>query len=159
MQATNILIIEDSPEDYETTVRAFKKAGFVNLIYHCSDGDEALDYLFRRGDFADPEKSPRPAIILLDLNLPGTDGREVLVEIKKDSDLRKIPVVVLTTSSDERDIEQCYASGANSYIQKPVDLDGFVEAIAKLKDFWFKICILPKEEPYPCNGPCDGAGD
>ena len=159
MQVTNILIIEDSPEDYETTVRAVKKVGFSNSIYHCSDGDEALDYLFRRGDFVDPEKSPRPAIILLDLNLPGTDGREVLTEIKSDSNLKKIPVVVLTTSSDERDIEKCYASGANSYMQKPVDLDGFVEAIGKLKDFWFKICILPSGDDFPCEGLCDGAGD
>lgn len=139
-----ILIVEDSPEDYETTIRALKKAGISNNTNHCEDGDEALDYLFRRGAYTDPEKSPRPGVILLDLNLPGTDGREVLAEIKKSDALKKIPVIVLTTSSDERDIEQCYADGANSYIQKPVDLTGFFEAIQRLTDYWFEIVILPK---------------
>lgn len=145
-QSQTMLIIEDSPEDFETTVRAFKKAGISNNIVHCEDGDEALDYLFRRGVYTDPEKSPRPGVILLDLNLPGTDGREVLAAIKNNEDLKKIPVIVLTTSSDERDIEQCYADGANSYIHKPVDIQGFFEAIKRLKDYWFEIVILPKNE-------------
>ncbi len=141
-----ILIVEDSPEDYETTIRAFKKAGISNNIVHCEDGDNALDYLFRRGTYTDHEKFPRPGLILLDLNLPGTDGREVLAEIKNNNDTKKIPVVVLTTSSDERDIEQCYADGANSYIHKPVDLEGFFEAMKRLKDYWFEIVLLPKNE-------------
>ena len=83
-------------------------------------------------------------MILLDLNLPGTDGRDVLAEIKRDEHLKLIPVVVLTTSSDERDIEKCYQAGANSYMKKPVDLGGFVSAIQRLKDYWFEIVILPK---------------
>ncbi|MBS1212917.1 MAG: response regulator, partial [Proteobacteria bacterium] len=87
-----------------------------------------------------------PIVILLDLNLPGTDGREVLAEIKQDERLRQIPVVVLTTSSDERDIERCYQMGANSYIKKPVDLEGFMRAIQLLKDYWFEIVILPKQD-------------
>ena len=141
-----ILIVEDSPEDFEATVRALKSSGLHNSLHRCSDGDEALDYLYRRGDYASADDSPRPGIILLDLNLPGTDGREVLEEIKQDPDLKKIPVVVLTTSTDERDIEACYEFGANSYIQKPVDLAGFVNAIQRLKDYWFQIVVFPKTD-------------
>jgi CheY-like chemotaxis protein len=139
----DILVVEDNPEDYETTRRAFDRAGMVNPVRHCTDGDEALDYLFRRGRYADPAKSPRPGMILLDLNLPGTDGRQVLAEIKADPGLRSIPVVVLTTSADERDIQDCYSRGANSYIQKPVDLAGFLEAVQRLADFWIGVVILP----------------
>ena len=139
-----ILIVEDSPEDYEATIRAFKKSGLLNPVYRCEDGDDALDFLFRRGKYAGSEKTPRPGIILLDLNLPGTDGREVLAEIKKDKALRSIPVIVLTTSTDERDIQHCYEYGANSFISKPVDLPGFFKAIQKLKDYWLEIVVLPK---------------
>jgi CheY-like chemotaxis protein len=139
-----ILLVEDSPEDYEATRRALNKSGLKNPLYRCADGDEALDYLFRRGDYQDVGKSPRPGIILLDLNLPGTDGREVLSEIKKDEGLKQIPVIVLTTSTDDRDVEACYRAGANSYIQKPVDMDGFIKAIERLNDFWFEVVILPR---------------
>ncbi|MES1241290.1 MAG: response regulator [Acidobacteriota bacterium] len=141
-----ILLVEDSPEDFEATQRAFRKSGLKNTLRRCEDGEEALDYLFHRGRYADPESAPTPGVILLDLNLPGTDGREVLAEIKNDERLKKIPVVVLTTSVDERDINVCYRSGANSYIQKPVDIDGFVKAIERLNDYWFEVVILPKEE-------------
>jgi len=141
-----ILLVEDSPEDYETTVRALKRAGLANPIFRCEDGDDALDFLFQRGTYSDPVSAPRPGIVLLDLNLPGTDGREVLAEIKGNAELRSIPVVVLTTSSDERDIERCYKSGANSYIKKPVDLVGFMQAVQSLKDYWFEVVILPKNE-------------
>jgi two-component system, response regulator len=103
-----------------------------------------LDYLHRRGAYADPAKSPRPGVILLDLNLPGTDGREVLSEIKGDPGLKQIPVVVLTTSKDERDVDACYRAGASSYIQKPVDLDGFIKAVERLNGYWFEVVILPK---------------
>ncbi|MBT3765481.1 MAG: response regulator [Rhodospirillaceae bacterium] len=141
-----IMIVEDNPEDFETTLRAFRKSGVANKIVHCEDGDDALDYLYQRGDHADPETSPRPTVILLDLNLPGTDGREVLHDIKDNDSLKTIPVIVLTTSTDERDIEDCYSSGANSYMQKPVNLDGFMEAIQRLRDFWFKVVVLPKPQ-------------
>jgi CheY-like chemotaxis protein len=140
-----ILVIEDSPEDYETTARAFRRAGLRNQLMHCTTGDEALDFLNRRGAFEDPARSPRPGIILLDLNLPGTDGREVLAEIKKSNGLARIPVIVLTTSSDDRDIEACYRAGANSYVQKPVNLEGFMRAIQRLHDYWFEVVILPKD--------------
>ncbi len=139
-----ILLVEDSPEDYETTTRALKQSGLANRIIHCADGDEALDYLYQRGAYADPARAPRPTVVLLDLNLPGTDGREVLAEIKADDRLKHIPVIVLTTSADERDIEKCYQGGANSYVKKPVDIEGFFHAIQKLKGYWFEIAILPK---------------
>jgi two-component system, response regulator len=139
-----ILLVEDSPEDFEATQRAFRKSGLKNPLVRCEDGDQALDYLYRRGEYADPARSPRPGVILLDLNLPGTDGRQVLSEIKKSEHLHDIPVVVLTTSSDERDISACYRAGANSYIQKPVDVDGFMKAIERLNGYWFEVVILPK---------------
>ena len=144
MLSQPILLVEDSPEDFETTERAFRRSGLKNPIYRCADGDEALDFLYRRGRYAAVDAAPRPGVILLDLNLPGTDGREVLSEIKNDPGLKQIPVIVLTTSKDERDIEVCYRCGANSYIQKPVDLDGFMKAIERLNDYWFEVVILPK---------------
>lgn len=134
-----ILLVEDSPEDYATTVRALKKSGLANPIFRCESGDEALDFLYQRGAYSDPASAPRPGIVLLDLNLPGTDGREVLAEVKGDADLRSIPILVLTTSSDDRDIERCYQSGANSYIKKPVDLVGFMQAVQSLTDYWFRL--------------------
>ena len=139
-----ILVVEDSPEDFETTSRAFRRAGLRNPMLRCATGDEALDFLHRRGAYQDPERSPRPGIILLDLNLPGTDGREVLHELKQPGPLANIPVIVLTTSSDKRDIDACYRAGANSYIQKPVDLEGFMRAIQRLHDYWFEVVILPR---------------
>jgi two-component system response regulator len=136
-----ILLVEDSPEDFETTQRAFRRSGLKNPILRCADGDEALDFLFQRGSHAD---APRPGVILLDLNLPGTDGREVLAEIKASDDLKQIPVIVLTTSADDRDVQACYKAGASSYIQKPVDVEGFMKAIERLNDYWFEVVILPK---------------
>ena len=147
MKATHpILLVEDSPEDYQITVRALRRSNLANPLYHCIDGDDALNFLYRRGAYSDPTTSPRPGLILLDLNLPGTDGRAVLAEIKKDADLKDIPVVVLTTSSDERDVEACYQAGANSYVQKPMDLASFITSIQRLKDYWFEIVLVPRVE-------------
>ena len=139
-----ILLVEDSPEDFDMTVRSLQKAGLKNPIHHCSDGDEALDYLHRRGVYENTKNSPLPGIILLDLNMPGTDGREVLEELKKDDVLKLIPVVVLTTSGDERDIQDSYGMGANSFIQKPLDFEGFMKAMTRLNDYWFEVVVLPK---------------
>ncbi len=139
-----ILIVEDSDVDYETTLRAFKNSNMTNPVKRCEDGEEALDYLFQRNGYSDTKKSPRPDLILLDLNLPGTDGREVLGDIKNDPALKTIPVIVLTTSADDKDIDKCYKTGANSYILKPVDLQGFFSAIQRLRDFWFEVVVLPK---------------
>jgi CheY-like chemotaxis protein len=143
---TPILLVEDSPEDCEATMRAIRKSKLPNPVVHCASGDLALDYLHREGAYTDPKISPRPSLILLDLNLPGTDGRQVLEEIKKDRLLRTIPVIVFTTSSDRRDIAACYRAGANSYIQKPVDLAGLVTAIQRIRDFWFEVVSVPTTE-------------
>jgi CheY-like chemotaxis protein len=139
----NILVVEDSPEDFELTVRAFERAGFKNPLYRCADGDEALDFLHRRGAYKDPVSAPRPGVILLDLNLPGTDGRDVLHQLKTDHELKKIPIIILTTSKDDRDVQHCYDCGANSYVHKPVTLDGFYSAIQRLSDFWLDLALLP----------------
>jgi len=141
-----ILFVEDSDDDFFAAQRAFKKAGLKNPIKRCTNGDRAADYLFRRGEFAELNSAPLPSIILLDLNLPGLDGRDILRLVKADAKLRRIPVIVLTTSNAEKDIEQCYADGANTYVQKPVDMQSFILAISRLKDFWLEIAILPKDE-------------
>lgn len=138
-----ILIVEDSDDDFLATTRAFKKSNLLNPIQRCSNGDQALDYLFQRGEYT-PDSALRPGLIMLDLNLPGTDGREVLAMIKSTPELRMIPVIVLTTSDAEQDISRCYDAGANSYVKKPVDLGGFVEAIARLKEYWLGVAVLPK---------------
>lgn len=140
-----ILIVDDSDDDYDATVRALTKGkSLKNPIHRCEDGQESLDYLFRRGRYAEQDVAPRPGIILLDLNMPGVDGRSVLEEIKQDSDLKKIPTIVMTNSDDQRDINACYAMGANTYIQKPLDLVSFFDAMARLKEYWFEIAVLPK---------------
>jgi two-component system response regulator len=141
-----ILIVEDSDDDYATTQRAFRKAGLSNPVQRCVTGDQALDYLYQRNRHADPATAPRPGIILLDLNLPGTDGREVLARVKADPALRAIPVIVLTTSSASDDVDHCYHAGANTYIQKPVDMQGFIDAILRLKEYWFEVAVLPRED-------------
>ena len=138
-----ILIVEDSDDDFEVTELAFRESKLANRIVRCDEGQQALDYLHKKGNYSDSEDA-LPGIILLDLNMPGMDGRRVLEKIKSDPNLREIPVIVLTTSNDERDIEDCYRTGANTYIQKPVDLDRFVDAIKRLKEYWFEIAILPK---------------
>lgn len=138
-----ILLVEDSQEDFEAIVRALKSAGWSSPIYHCWLAEEALDFLNQRGSFAPPTTTPRPGIILLDLNLPGTDGREVLREIKSEESLKSIPVIILTTSRDERDIEGCYRAGANCYIQKPIKLEDLYRTIKEVKDYWFKTVLLP----------------
>jgi len=140
----SILLIEDSPEDYQATIRALSKGGLANPIVWCQDGDAALDYLFHRGEFTPPREPPQPGLILLDLNLPGTDGREVLAEIKRDPQLSVIPVIVLTISDDEQEIENCYRAGANGYVKKPVDLEGYFRAIHRLTNYWFEVVVLPK---------------
>lgn len=138
-----LLIVEDNDADFEATVDALMENPMSHEIFRCTDGDEALDFLFRRGAH---HQAPRPGFVLLDLNLPGTDGREVLAELKADPTLHTIPVVVFTTSDDERDIRRCFDAGANSYIQKPVDLECLVETLRKLKEYWFETSIMPALE-------------
>ncbi|CAK8723055.1 MAG: Response regulator receiver domain-containing protein [Candidatus Electronema aureum] len=141
-----ILLVEDSDVDYETVIRAFRKGNLSSQVFRCEDGDDALDYLHRRNRFAEPGAAPRPALVLLDLNLPGTDGREVLEEMKNDKNLKDIPVIVMTTSSDPRDVERCYKYGANSYVAKPVSFEGYIEAVRRLHSYWFETVMLPEPE-------------
>ena len=127
-----ILLVEDDPDHAELIMRSFRDHRMTNRIYHVSDGEAALDYLFRRGAYADQRKSPRPHVILLDLRLPKVDGLEVLKEVKSAEGLRRIPVVIITTSQAERDIAQAYNGHANSYLVKPVDLDHFTQLVDDL---------------------------
>lgn len=140
-----VLLIEDNPEDREAIRRAFQEAGPPCSLHYCVTGDDGIDFLFRRGKYSLPESAPRPALIVLDLNLPGTGGREVLETIKGDNSLGVIPVVVLTTSSDEGDIQSCYRSGVSSYLQKPVELRAFMETIRRLAEYWLETVILPAD--------------
>jgi CheY-like chemotaxis protein len=117
-------------------LRSIKKAGLPNPIVWCDNGDKALDDLYQRRDFAGVGKSPRPAVIFLDLNMPGTDGREVLRVVKQEEKLKSISIVVLTTSSDDRDIDAFFDSGANSYIVKPVAVAGIQKAVQQLESVW-----------------------
>lgn len=139
---TPILLVEDNVDDYEATLRSLRENHFLNPVHWRKNGREALDFLSHEGNGGNG-KAPRPGLILLDLNMPGIDGREVLRVIKADSDLRRIPVVILTTSADERDIARCYEIGASTYIQKPVSFAGLTDAIRTMKDYWFGIALLP----------------
>ncbi len=138
-----LLIIEDSDEDFEALYRVIQKQAIINPIFRCIDGEEGLDFLYHTGDYSDMEKFPRPALILLDLNLPGTDGIEVLIQIKHDQQLETIPVVIFTTSSNLNDIEVCYRNYAASYILKPIDIRKLVETIQVLITYWLDTVILP----------------
>jgi two-component system response regulator len=140
-----ILLVEDSSDDYDATIRSFKKAHLNNPIHWCKSGQDALDYLKHEGAYGQRPTVATPALILLDLNMAGLDGKKVLAIIKQDRALRKIPVIILTTSSDSRDVTQCYELGASTYIQKPVEFDGLIMAVARIKDYWFGVALLPGE--------------
>jgi two-component system response regulator len=141
----SILLVEDSEDDYEATARAFKKVNLRNPVVWSRSGRDALDRLKGLGAYRDAHNGAHPGLILLDLNMPGLDGRKTLQLIKQDDALKRIPVIVLTTSADERDIQNCYQMGANTYVQKPVSFDGLIEAIKRLKAYWFEIALLPKD--------------
>lgn len=136
----DILLVEDNPGDVRLTQEAFRDARIEVRLSVVMDGEEALNYLYRRGQYADVT---RPDIILLDLNIPKKDGREVLQEIKRDDSLRFVPVVVLTTSNAEQDIVRTYNLNVNAYINKPVDFDRFFEIVQKIEEFWLMTAILP----------------
>ncbi|HEY3306657.1 MAG TPA: response regulator [Candidatus Binatia bacterium] len=138
--SARILLVEDNPGDVRLTREALKEGKILNDLSVVGDGVEALAFLRREGRYAEAE---RPDLILLDLNLPKKDGREVLEEIKSDGDLKKIPVVVLTTSAAERDILNAYDLHANCYITKPVDLGQFIKVVQLIEDFWLMIVKLP----------------
>ena len=138
-----ILLVEDNPGDVRLTIEALKEGKVLNRLTVARDGEEAMDALRRKGRFAETR---RPDIILLDLNLPKKDGREVLEEIKKDPVLKIIPTVVLTTSKDEQDVLRSYKLHANCYISKPVDLTQFLAVVKAIEDFWFTVVVLPKKK-------------
>ena len=137
-----ILVVEDSDEDFETLTRLMKQASIINPIFRCCDGEEALEFLEQKRCDGKGEPPPRPSLVLLDLNLPGTDGREVLQHAKQDPNLSAIPVVILTTSSNPKDLEFCYTNGANSYLLKPMSLKKFQRSIQILIDYWFEAVTL-----------------
>lgn len=139
-----ILLVEDEPGDAYLTTEALKQAKILNHVHLAEDGMEALDFLHQRGQFSE---APRPDLILLDLNLPRRDGREVLAEIKKHPELASIPVVVLTTSSADEDIIRSYCLHANCFITKPVDLNEFMAVVRATQDFWLTIVKLPQRAP------------
>lgn len=131
-----ILLVEDNPDDVELTRIAFAESKIANPLVVVGDGAEAIDYLFARGQYADRVDKPLPSIVLLDLNLPKVDGREVLQAIRADERTRSLPVVVLTTSAEPFDVEASYALGVNSYIQKPIDFEQFVWAVKQVGLYW-----------------------
>jgi CheY-like chemotaxis protein len=143
VEPIDILLVEDSPADVDLTREALDDAKVHNRLHVVADGVEALAFLRRQDQYA---TAPRPGLILLDLNLPKKDGREVLAEIKDDPELRRIPVVILTTSAAERDILRSYDLHANCYITKPVDLDQFVAVVRAIESFWLAIVKLPDSE-------------
>ena len=136
MMRKEILLVEDNPDDVELTRLAFEESKIANKLVVVSDGAAALDYLFAKGRYADRDPSQLPSIVLLDLNLPKVDGREVLQAIRANEATRTLPVVVLTTSAEPFDVEASYALGVNSYIQKPVDFDQFVWAVKQVGLYW-----------------------
>ncbi|NGY59829.1 response regulator [Lentzea sp. NEAU-D13] len=141
LNVIDVLLVEDDPGDALMTQEAFEHHKIRNSLHVVKDGVEALAFLRREGEFAD---APRPGLILLDLNLPRKDGREVLAEVKADAELRSIPVVVLTTSEAEEDILRSYSLYANAYVTKPVDFDRFIEVVRQIDDFFVTVVKLPR---------------
>lgn len=136
-----ILLVDDNPMDVILTLDAFKEARLNNNINVARDGEEALDYIFGKGEFADRSKFPMPSLILLDLKMPGIDGFEVLRKIKNTEKLKRIPVIILTSSKEEGDLALSYDIGANSYLVKPVNFNGFIDVVKKIDDYWFTLNI------------------
>ena len=144
VRPVEILLVEDSPSDTDLTVEALREAKVRNRLSIVEDGVQALEFLRRQGKYA---LAPRPDLILLDLNLPRKDGREVLAEIKSDASLKTIPVVVLTTSRAEQDVLQAYKHHANCYITKPVDFEQFLNVVHSIESFWLMLVTLPQPAP------------
>ncbi|MGI8419390.1 MAG: response regulator [Candidatus Levyibacteriota bacterium] len=140
-----ILMADDDDDDYLLTRKALKKSKLLNKLERVKDGEELMDYLLHRRQYTDPKTSPRPGVVLLDLNMPKKDGREALKEIKASDKLKDIPVVVFTTSKAEEDIYKSYKLGVNSFITKPVTFENLIEVIQTLGKYWFEIVALPRE--------------
>ncbi|WP_370087427.1 response regulator [Ekhidna sp.] len=148
MSLTNdvqIVLVEDSFDDAELTMRSLKSSNFVNEIVWLQDGEEALNYLQGKGKYEDRDTSIKPKLILLDLKLPKLSGIEVLERIKKDENLCRIPVVVMTSSKENRDLDRCYELGANSYVVKPINFSNFMEVTKEISMYWVLINQIPEE--------------
>ncbi|MFB6139913.1 MAG: response regulator [Halosimplex sp.] len=141
-QPVEILLAEDNPGDAKLTRKALERGNVVNNLHVVTDGVEALDYLRQAGEYA---QQPRPDLILLDLNMPRKGGREVLADIKDDEELRRIPVVVMTSSEAEEDIVQSYDLHANAYLTKPIDFEGFLDVVQRIEEFWLTVVKMPPE--------------
>lgn len=138
-----LLVIEDSDEDFAALARMITKAQVANPVYRCEDGEEALDYLYHEGEYQDTSVSPRPSLIVLDLNLPGTDGKEVLARIKQDQELQTIPVVIFSTSSNPKDVDACYRYGISGYLVKPMNTSRLNQLVKTFLEYWFQTVELP----------------
>ncbi len=138
-----VLLVEDSKADQRLVIRALQSAKIKTDLHVVDDGEQALQYLNREGDYADEKSNPCPDLILLDMNLPRVDGKQVLKAIRNNPKIQNIPIVMLTTSDHEKDVMESYRLGVNAYITKPVEMEGFVHAIQRLEEFWFELVILP----------------
>jgi CheY-like chemotaxis protein len=141
----HILLVEDNRMDVELTLDAFREAKLLNTVHVASSGQEALDYVFGRGQYADRNAFPMPNLILLDLKLPGIDGFEVLRQVKSTPILKRLPVVILTSSTEEGDRALSYDHGANSYLVKPVSFDGFLGVVRQIEGYWLSLNVAPPE--------------
>ncbi|MEL6910786.1 MAG: response regulator [Cyanobacteria bacterium J06629_2] len=139
-----LLIIEDSDEDFAALARTISQAGVPHSLYRCEDGEEALDFLYHQGEYVEQSLAPRPCLIILDLNLPGTDGKEVLSILKSDRDLQTIPVVIFSTSSNPKDIDACYRQGVSGYMVKPMDTKRLNQLVTTFLNYWFEAVELPR---------------
>lgn len=145
-KSINLLIADDDPDDRMMTQAALEESYLLNSLYFVENGQELMDFLKRRGKYTDPATSPRPDLILLDLNMPRKDGREALMEIKADPDLRAVPIIVLTTSKSEEDILKSYDLGVNCFISKPVLFEELINVMRSIGQYWFDIVKLPNVE-------------
>ena len=145
-KSINLLIADDDPDDRMMTQAALEESYLLNSLYFVENGQELMDFLKRRGKYTDPATSPRPDLVLLDLNMPRKDGREALMEIKADPELRSIPIIVLTTSKSEQDILKSYDLGVNCFISKPVLFEELIEVVRSIGQYWFDIVKLPNVE-------------
>lgn len=138
-----LLIVEDNDEDFEALNKMMQEAAIANPVYRCLDGEEALAFLYHRGKYKNIILAPRPSLIILALNLPGKEGRDILTHLKRDDNFKAIPVVILTTSSNPKDVEACYLQGVNGYIVKPLDTQRLEQIVQVFLNYWFKAVELP----------------
>jgi two-component system response regulator len=151
LNPVDILLVEDNPQDAELTIRAFKKHNLANHLFLVEDGAEALDYIFGRGKYTERQGDKYPKIILLDLKLPKVNGLEVLRALKTDERTRAIPVVVVTSSNEDPDIQAAYDLGANSYVVKPVEFSAFTEAMSRIGFYWLLVNQVLNRQSWPSN--------